>query len=294
MFEAVEAENIMSTDNSIFSMTPEQAAASGIQVQSISKQAAEEIPMLSVQLPSKGLVYPETSPFHNQEFIDIKAMTAKEENLLMSKALARSRTMIQELIKSCMINKSADVNELISGDRNALLIYIRSSGYGTEYTTKVVCPNCEETSKFDFDLGNLSLKELDFTKINQVKPFENLFSFKLPRSGKTIEFKFLTGKDDDTITAMAEARKKNNMKNDELVTTRLIHSIVSVDGKTDKMTITSTVNNMLALDARALRKHIDDNVPSVDMTQPFTCPKCGIEEEVQMPLGISFLWPDLG
>lgn len=284
----------MSTDNSIFSMTPEQAAASGIQVQSISKQAAEEIPMLSVQLPSKGLVYPETSPFHNQEFIDIKAMTAREENLLMSKALARSGTMIQELIKSCMINKSADVNELISGDRNALLIYIRSSGYGTEYTTKVVCPNCEETSKFDFDLGNLSLKELDFTKINQVKPFENLFSFRLPRSGKVIEFKFLTGKDDDVITAMAEARKKTNMKNDELVTTRLVHSIVSVDGKTDKMTITSTVNNMLALDARALRKHIDDNEPSVDMTQPFTCPKCGVEEEVQMPLGISFLWPDLG
>jgi hypothetical protein len=286
-------ENIMEEDrtvkNAIFSARA--AVETAQQPPSQQKELGIEIPVFGIALPSKGLIYGQETPLHNQEFVDIKAMTAKEENILMSRALVRRGTVITELIKSCLIDKSIEVNDMISGDRNALMVAIRVSGYGSDYTPQFKCPECEQMQEFTFKLAELETKELDLEKLNQVEPFKNLFLFQLPASKKNVEFKFITGKEEEQMLQVVEARKKRGMLNDEVITTRLLNSIVSIDGIKERSYISKFANNMLASDSLALRRHIDNNEPSIDMTQSFTCNNCDYSEVMSIPMGPSFLWP---
>lgn len=250
-----------------------------------------EIPTHNVPLPSRGLIYAPDSPLCDKDTIEIKAMTAKEENILMSRALVRKGTVISELIKSCLLDKDIDVSTMISGDRNALMVAIRVTGYGPQYVTRVTCPSCENQQDFMFDLNALDIKEIDLEKLQQVAPNTNKFHFTLPVSKKKVVFKFLTGKEEELILQTTEAKKKKGLANDELVTTRLIHSVVSIDDETERNFINQFVNNMLARDSRALRTHINENEPAIDMSQTFTCNSCGFEEVIPIPLGAEFLWP---
>ena len=250
-----------------------------------------QVPVHAVPLPSAGKLYGHDSPLCDQESVDIKAMTAKEENILMSRALVRKGTVITELLKSCLIDKSVDVNSMVSGDRNAVMIAVRVTGYGEHYSPRVTCPGCDNSQDFQFDLSKLEIRELDLEKLTQVAPNTNLFKFTLPISKKVVEFKFLTGKEEEAIYSILEAKKKKGIHNDETVTTRLLHSLVSVDGETDRSYIVQFLNSMLARDSLALRTHIDENEPAVDMSQEFTCNSCGYQEVKAIPMDATFLWP---
>jgi len=250
-----------------------------------------EIPIESVPLPSKGVVYAADSALHAQETIDIRAMTAREEDILTSRALIKKGTVITELIKSCLVDKRIDVNRMISGDRNAVMVALRITGYGSEYTAEVDCPACSTKSKQAFDLSSLPLKSLD---IAPVEEGQNLFDFTLPLTKKVVRFRFLTGMDEEEILQIQERKKKAGAMADNLVTTRLQFAIVSVDGKTDKAAISSFIRNMPARDSLALRQHIDRNEPGVEMKSFMDCPNCNETSEVKMPLGASFFWPDAG
>ena len=85
-------------------------------------------------------------PWHACETVDIKAMTAREEDILTSRAFIKKGTVITELIRSCLVDKRIDPNSLLSGDRNALMVAIRVTGYGVEYSTEVTCPVCDTYS----------------------------------------------------------------------------------------------------------------------------------------------------
>ena len=247
-----------------------------------------EIPVELVPLPSGGVVYPESSPLHGQQSIEVKAMTAKEEDILTSKALIKKGTVITHLIKSCLIDKSVDVRNMISGDRNALMVALRVTGYGQQYKVEVECPACAERSSQDFDLAELPVKTLD---IQPVEVGNNLFSFDLPVTKKTIQFRFLTGKDEEEIMITQERKKKRGL-GDNLVTTRLTYAIVSIEGVTDKAKIGGFIRNMPARDSLALRKHIDKHEPGIEMKSWMSCPNCLSDSEVRLPLGAGFFWPD--
>lgn len=255
------------------------------------RQLGIEVPCYPVPIPSAGKLYGAGSPLCDVDSVEIKAMTAKEENILMSRALVRKGTVITELIKSCLIDKDIDVNSMISGDRNALMIAIRITGYGKDYSPRVTCPACEQQQDFMFDLSALELKELDLTKVEQVEPNTNQFKFTLPNSKKDVVFKFLTGKEEETIFSILEAKKKKGIQNDEVITTRLIQSVISIDGDRDRSYIAQFLSNMLARDSLALRMHIDENEPSVDMKQDFICNSCGYQEVMAVQMGPTFLWP---
>jgi len=173
---------------------------------------------------------------------------------------------------------------------NAVLIGIRITGYGSEYDVKITCPSCSKEFENKFSLSRLILKTLG---ASPVQPNTNLFAFRLPHSGAEILFRLLTGKDESEISKILESKKKIGQI-ESTVTTRLLQSVYSVNGETDKQKVSQFVVNMRALDARALRKYIDEIEPGIDMTQKITCPYCDIESEVKMPLGVTFLWPDLG
>lgn len=248
-----------------------------------------EIPVESVPLPSLGVVYPPDSPLCGCETVDIRAMTAREEDILTSRALIKKGTVITNLLQSCVVDKRVDVQKMLSGDRNAVMVALRITGYGSTYTAEVECPSCSDKAKHDFDLSELPIKSL---QIQPIEEGQNLFEFQLPVTKKAVRFKFLTGADEEEILTIQERKKKSGSQADSLVTTRLQFSIISVDGKTDKNLVNSFIRSMPARDSMALRQFIDKNEPGVDMKQFISCDACGEQSEVRMPLGASFFWPD--
>ena len=254
----------------------------------LKKELDYEIPVESVPLPSAGTVYPEGNPLHNRQTIEIKAMTAKEEDILMSRALIKKGVVVTELLKSCIVNKSIDPSEMLAGDRNAIMIAIRITGYGADYTVETNCPECESRESTTFNLGKLPIKRLS------AKPVEsgaNLFSFKLPVSGKEVQFKFLTGKDDKEISIAQERLKKQGIHLDNSVTSKLQFAIQTISGNSDKNLIANFVRNMPARDSLALRKFIENNEPGVEMRGWLECSACGEQSEVPVPVGAAFFWP---
>ena len=253
-----------------------------------------EIPVENVPIPSKGIVYPVDHPLHMQETVQIRAMTAKEEDILTSKALIKKGTVITELIKSCLIDKRIDPNDMILGDRNALMVALRITGYGADYAVEVNCPACGERSKQSFNLGELPITRL---QDNPVADGSNVFEVTMPKTRETdpdlvIRYRHMTGHDEQHITQMQERKKKQGFKSDNLITTRYQQQIIAINDITDKTKIQMFIQRMPTKYSIALRKAMDNNEPGIQMKQHIQCPACFEESEVSMPLGASFFWPD--
>ena len=274
--------------NEVF--TADQARAAGFQTRSVMRDDfGYEVPVEAVPLPSNGRVYPADSSLSGLETVDIRAMTAREEDILTSRALIKKGTVITHLIQSCLVDKRIDVEEMLVGDRNAIMTALRVTGYGSEYAAEVDCPSCGERSKQEFQLTDLAIKRL---KVSPVAEGANLFEFELPVTKKKVHFKFLTGKDEQEITIMLERKKKQGAQGDNLVTTRLGHSLVAISGIKDKGKLNTFIRNMPARDSLALRKFIDSNEPGLDMKTWMDCSHCMESSEVRLPMGASFFWPD--
>lgn len=248
-----------------------------------------EVPIESVPLPSKGKVYDADSPLYGKETLEIKAMTAKDEDILTSRALIKKGTVITELLRSCLIDKTIDPTHMLSGDRNAIMTALRVTGYGAEYKVEVDCPACGERSKQSFDLTDMPINSLE---VNPVSDGSNVFEFKLPVTKLPVRVKFLTGAEEQEIMTIAERRKKKGISGDNMVTQRLTYSLVEVNGIKDKAKIQMFVKNMPARDSLALRRFLDNNEPGIDLTGWMECPHCTESSEVKLPLGASFFWPD--
>jgi len=258
-------------------------------LKSLSQDVGFEIPVESVPLPSQGKVYPVGHPLNGAKTVDIRAMTAREEDLLTSRALIKNGTAVSKLLQSCMINRTIDTDDLLTGDRNAILIAIRITGYGVEYSAKIDCPDCEESFKNDFTLNDLNIQNLGAEPLQE---YTNLFEYILPVSGKTVHFRLMTGRDELEMAQEEKRKKKLGQQIETTVTGRLFRSIISIDGIEDRNKISNMVRYMSAGDSRALRNYIDSIEPCVQMRQSVTCPQCGEISEVEIPLGMSFLWPD--
>lgn len=279
--------------NQIFNTAHAPSVQPGIQTTTAAGQARAdfglEIPVETVPLPSSGRVYPRESPLFGRETVEIKAGTAREEDILTSQALLKKGTVITELIRSCLVDKSIDPVDLLTGDRNALMVAIRITMYTVDYDVELECNECEAKAPRTFNLGELPIRRLE---VDPVEEGANLFEFLLPHTKKNVRFRFLTGRDEENILATSARQKKLGiMQAESNVTTSLLHSIVSIDGVTDRAKITNFVRMMPARDSLALRNYIHDNEPGIVMRQAVTCPGCGHEEEVSMPIGPSFLWP---
>ena len=249
-----------------------------------------EIPVESVPVPSEGKVYPQDSPLFGRQLLDIRAMTAREEDILSSRPLIQNGTVITHLLQSCLIDKSIDVRDMLLGDRNALMVSVRVTGYGTRYGAEVSCPECSSRSTQNFNLADLEIRRLE---IDPVSPGENLFSYTLPVTKKVVHFKFLTGRDEEERAVVAERKKKliPGLEVENSVTARLEQVIVSVDGITDKNKLNTFISGMPAQDSRKLRQHVLGAEPGISMEGWIKCPGCGESSQVPLPIGINFFWP---
>jgi len=247
------------------------------------------VPRDFVMLPSKGVIYPIDSPLHGLEEIEVRHLTAQDEDVLTSRSLLRSGKALDAVLNNVILNKAVKADKMISGDKNAILTFLRITGYGPEYLVQIDCPSCGADVKHEFDLSTLSMRFLD---VSPIAAGENRFEYTLP-SGNQIHFKFLTTEEENAISDQLEkAKKMTNSPFDSNVTTRLKHQLVSVNGDDNHATINQFVDVMSVRDSRAFRKYFDDIEPDVLMKQDFDCPHCGHRGEVEIPITVGFFWPD--
>jgi len=250
-----------------------------------------ETPSEFVDLPTRGAFYPPDHPLHKVEQIEIKHMTAKEEDILASKALLKKGVAIDRFLQSVIKDRNINVNDLYVGDRNAILIAARITGYGEEYTTQVTCPNCMTVNKFSFDLGEQTLSEGALAEDADIKTTEKgTLLLTLPTLNVDVELRMLTGKAESYLTRLAIS-KKGKDRVDSSLTDMLKTIIVSVSGRTDSATIESLVNHLPARDSKHIRNIYSKAVPNVSLKQGFECSSCSLEDEMEVPLNAEFFWP---
>ena len=247
-----------------------------------------------VPLPSKGKVYPTDSVFHGVDAVEIRPMTTRDEDILSSRALLKQGKAIDALLKSCLIQRAlVDPSSLLIGDRNAVLVAIRITGYGAEYKPDVECPRCDEKSKPQppFDLSQMVIKPLG---ADPIVPGVNAFKFSLPVSRKEVVFKLLTGTDERELSQTLEQQKKKGagpMGVEAVVTTRLWMHIMKIGEEEDKNKLMKIIHGLPPRDSRALSKYIETISPGINMNQMFICPACGEGSEVDVPMTVEFFWP---
>ena len=241
-----------------------------------------------VQLPTKGRFYPEGHPLHLVTEVEINYMSAKEEDILTSQALISRGIVIERFIQSVLVDQTIDVNSLYPGDKNAILIAARATGYGPEYDTMVVCPACNHRHEHSIDLINLPIKEApDDISLSA----EGTFSVQLPVTKFMAELKILTATEQRYLENNKQTNRKNNLPESNR-TDFLKMVVVSINSIRDRLEIEQFIDNMPALDSITIRKTYDDVEPSLLMDQETECPKCKHVVVREVPLGITFLWPN--
>jgi hypothetical protein len=233
-----------------------------------------------VELPSKGLVYPENHPLRIGT-VEMKYMTAKEEDILTNQNYISKGIVLDKLLEALTMGK-IDIKDIIPGDKNAILIASRVLGYGKDYSFTY------GGKEYNVDLSTIDNKPFDTSLITS----KGTFKFILPNSGNEIEFKILTNKDEEKIKEEIEGLKKLNKETSSEVTTKLKHQIISIDGNSDKNHIKNFVDNyLLAADSRALRLYMSSISPDVDLTYKTIIND--VEEDINIPINLTFFWPDL-
>jgi hypothetical protein len=250
--------------------------------------ATFDFPTQVISLPSEGKVYAESNPL-SKGTLEIKYMTAREEDILADRNLINKGIVLQKLLESVVVQPGVNSDDLVVGDINAVYLATRMLGYGPEYDVEVTDPFSGEKQKVTIDLSAIQTKDIDFSKLNK----DNRYELVLPVSKKKLIVRLLTHKDEKDINqeiqALERLSKGKSVGTD--VTTRFKYMIVEVDGNSDRGFINKFVPNMLAGDTKALRTFFKEISPDLDMTFQFTSEVTGDVEALSIPFGISFFYP---
>ncbi len=248
-----------------------------------------DFPTEVIELPSQGLVYPEGHPLAKGT-IELKYMTAKEEDILASQNLIKKGVVLDKLFESVVVEPGLNIDDVYIGDKNAILLATRILGYGADYDVEISDPFTGERQKTTIDLSKIQTKDIDYSKLNR----QNRYKFSLPSNGKEIEFRLLNHKDEIEINkevqALERLNKATSLASD--VTTRFRYMITSVDGNSDRGFINRWVQNQfLARDTKAFRNFVKEISPDMDMRFVFVSEITGESEALDIPFGINFFYP---
>lgn len=245
-----------------------------------------------VDLPSKGIGYNSAHPMNGKDTIEIRYMTAKDEDILTSKTLLKKGIAIERFLDNIIVDKAVKASSLLVGDRNAIIIAARISGYGSDYNTNISCPACGDTANYSFDLNDKKTHESTLDEsLGMVKTAEGNFKVKMPLTKYDVEFKLLTGDDEIYLSKMAFNQAKGTVVESNL-TNQYKRMIVSVQGHTDRMVIEEFVNNLPTRDSRFLKTCYKLANPDVKVINDYSCTACGFEQELEVPFGADFFWPE--
>jgi hypothetical protein len=246
-----------------------------------------DFPTEIISLPSQGKCYPESNPL-SKGTVEIKYMTAREEEILASQNLVRRGVVIDKLFESIIVEKGINVDDIVLGDKNAILLATRVLGYGPEYKIEMT-NSLGEPQEVTVDLGKVQTKEIDFELLSP----ENRYEFTTPHGKNKLEFKILTHGDEKKIDADIKALSRLNKGGVSAeLTTRYRFMILSVDGQSDTQSITSFINNkFITRDTKAFREYIAKITPDINMEFDFEDDQTGETEVRSIPMGVGFFWP---
>ena len=249
------------------------------------------VPTEFVELPSGGRYYPEGHPLHGAESIEIKQMTAKEEDILTSANLIRKGTVLDKLFQSLIVSP-INYNDLLIGDKNAVMIAARILGYGKNYSFELTCPECGTKNNVDTDLTELGNSDFDEDVLSD-QGENGYIEWELPNSKRKITFKIPTHQIEEKVRKEMDARRKMSKNGvDPEITTRFKHMILSVDGNDEKKYITNFVDNeFLSRDSFEFRKYLGTIQPDVKFNIETSCPECDFTGEAALTIDAGFFWP---
>jgi hypothetical protein len=253
-------------------------------------------PTEHVELPSKGVYYPPNHPLRDQETIEVRHMTTKEEDILNSQTLIKNGKVFDKLLSSVIVDKRIRPESILLGDKNAIIIALRIHNYDRFYEPQVTCPNCGAKTKYEFDLagfpvhGGILLGDAEDLDL-EVEPSEHgtFFIKNLPVTGWTFEVKPVTGVEEKSVSEKIKARRKRKLE-EATLSTQINSFTVSVEGVSEPGTIIRAINVLPAKDSKILRRVYDKIVPKVDMSQEFLCDECGHSEGMDLPFTAEFFW----
>ena len=251
------------------------------------------VPTEFVELPSRGAFYPYGHPLHGEDTIEIKFMTAKEEDILTSSTLIKKGIVLERLIDNLLVDQRIKASDLFVGDRNAIMIAARKSAYGRSYETKVTCPSCGNQSEEEYDLDDVNnvgqCFDDDFLKENKIiiDRQTGTFQVELPKSSITIGLKLLTGRDELNL---AQVRKQRT--EEAIVTDTLMSVIATVAGSQDRLAIKNFVDSMPAMDSKFIRNIYGKLVPNIEFKRSFACLECYYVTDLEVPFTAAFFWPE--
>jgi len=262
------------------------------------KQVSDyKFPTEIVELPSKGLIYPKDNPLSSGK-VEMKYMTAKEEDILTTQSYIKDGSVLDRLFQSLIVSNGEGVPikyvDLVTGDKNAIMIAARILGYGKDYEVEITDPFTDKKQKDVIDLTQFENNEYDGSK--QVELHRNEFEFILPKSNRKITFMAMTESKERKVKHQIEEIKKQNRKVKDLtsrdLTTRLKNMILSVDDESEQRVINNFVDNELfAVDSQSLRAYINEVVPDINMTYEFISEETGERRDMPLPMDVSFFWP---
>lgn len=256
-------------------------------VESTSKGLDFIAPTEIVELPSGGRFYPKDHPLHGMEEIEIRLMTTKDQDILNNKSLIKKGKALERTIQGLLVDKSIRLNDLLVGDKNAVILKARISGISEIYNVNITCPNCGTSAEYEYDLNEIKT----FTGAEDaVVSEEGTFEVQLPISKVTVKVRLLNGHDENFLQEQEMKKKKHKLPETPL-TDQFKRLIVSVDGETDVEVIGKFAENMLNRDAIALSRRYNEVAPNIDMKQPFECKSCEFSDLVSVPLTAEFFWP---
>jgi hypothetical protein len=240
------------------------------------------IPTEIVDLPSKGRFYAEGHPLHDKEYVEIKHMTAKEEDILTSASLVEKGVVLDHLIQSLLIDNNINAKTLFGGDRNAILLNARVNGYGPDYEATSQCSSCGHFTNAKFDLLGIKNKEMNLDS----EP-----ALQLPKTKYPVTFKYLVAHEEELLQKEVEKRSKLGY-GDNVLTTFLKFIVTSVNGiKASDSSINEFIENMPAADAKYIKNYYAETKPDVDFSLEVECESCSHTERRVVPITAQFFWP---
>ena len=257
------------------------------QAQSQQNSNVYTVPTMLVDLPSRGLLYPDGHPLHGKETVEIKYMTTKEEDILLNSSYIEKGVVLDRLLESVILDKRIKVETILGGDKVKIQIACRMNAYGEQYEFSYSCTACSAKNDSSIDLSGLAHSQIDAEKIKA----DGGILIKLPVSKKTIKAKILTGSDEEQILERIKQKKKHGFT-EQFIIERYRQIIESIDGNNDPMAIASFAQNMSIRDSRFFMKEYSKMLPTVDFVFTDTCKECGHENKGGVPVGMSFFYPE--
>ena len=239
------------------------------------------LPYDMVTLPSEGIFYKS-----KKKSVKVTYLNASDENLLASQSLQGSGELVNQLITRKILDKDINVVEMPECDKQAILVFLRNTAFGSEYKVQLTDPKTEELFETSIDLSVLKTRDIGVETDEK-----NEFEFYLEKSKKKAKLKFLTPTDEEELRKIDETHKNDPIN--PFMTKQLEKMLVEIDGVRDRMTIAQFIQTMPIKDSQDIRKIVRNNTPALDLNATVTTPS-GEEMKVGISLGVEFFRPFYG